>query len=93
MTSTSLRPFFDVVSAQHQEHLDKLWAEALYTNNWPFNNVYNPFLLEFFKAIRPGWKPPSAYRLANSLLDDTHRRAEKLINEAMTKAPIVSHFS
>jgi len=42
MTSTSVRPFFDIVSVQQQEHLDKLWDEALYSKNSSFNNVNNP---------------------------------------------------
>jgi len=78
--------FFDVVSAAEKTRLDKLWAESVFTNNWSFNAVENPFLKEFFKAIRPGWQPPSAYQLSHGLLDETYSGVSKEIKETMAKA-------
>ena len=63
-----------------------MWAEATNTNQWAFHSVNCPAMKRFITKIWPSYRLPSAYRLANSLLDSisTNVDAEnvKMINKA-----------
>jgi hypothetical protein len=71
--------FFDSVNSVEQVRLDCLFAEACYTAGWSFHSVENPFVQDFLQAIRPGWRPPSAYQLGNKLLDNTKAKVDNII--------------
>jgi len=93
MTTSSHKPltyFLYTVSTKEQAELDKLWSEAVYTNQLSFNIKTSLFLHDFFQKIRPGWKPPSAYRLAHSLLDETASKVNSIISDAVSKADSIS---
>jgi len=59
------------------------------SNSWDFNTMSDPFLIDFFKAIRPGYQPPSAYDLANSLSDTTKVDISMLNGNALQKTASV----
>ena len=78
--------FMDKVSAKENDSLQLLWAQSLYTNNWAFNGVTNPIWQEFFRRPRPGWQPPSAYKISHKLLDDTTSQIQEINGGLLAKA-------
>jgi hypothetical protein len=89
-TKPSVFSFVDRVSVKQQNDLDALWAKAVFTNEWSFNSVSNPYLQQFFAKIRPGWKPPTRYMLSTGLLDRTELEVKHYISEAIERAPNLS---
>lgn len=89
-TCGGLHGFVDIVTPKYQEDLDVLWAEAVYSNMWSFNSTQNPILLDFFRKLRPGYRPPTAYQLSNRLLSKTVTKVEGLISDAINKSVAVT---
>ena len=86
----NISTFLDNVSASENEELSLLWAESCYTNRFAFNCMNSPFLNKFFKKIRPGWKPPSPYQLANKLLETTSAKVDGINTETLLRSSNVT---
>lgn len=64
----SILTFADTITADEQQNLNALFAKALYSSAMPFCMTENAQWLEFFKKLRPAWKPPTKYTLSEPLL-------------------------
>jgi len=69
--------YVDKISQSQQKELDLLWAEAVYVNQWSFNSMNCPTLLEFFRKLRPSYRVPSPYKLSHGLLDSMVARMDR----------------
>jgi hypothetical protein len=56
----------------------------------PFNVIENPFVLDLFKDLRPGYSPPSRTTLSDRLLDEEHARVNLIINRELEQS---DHFT
>ena len=78
--------FMDRISVPDKLELDQLWAETLYSNNWSFNSVHCPSLVEFVRKLRPSYKLPSAYQSSHGLLDTVASKIEQTNRLAFSRA-------
>ena len=46
--------------------------------------------MEFFRLLKPGWTPPSAYQLSNRLLEKVSAEVEQLNEPAIANAAVVA---
>lgn len=63
-----------------EDEADQLAAEWLYEANLPFNLFEHPAAKRFFNKLRPSYTPPSAYRIANSLLDESYKKVKETVD-------------
>jgi len=54
------------------DRLDKKILKAWVMAGIPFNVIENPFVLDLFKDLRPGYSPPSRTTLSERLIDEKH---------------------
>ena len=52
--------------------LDGYFANVFYHTGIPFRFADSPSLKEFLKRLRPDYSPPSAKKVAGSLLNNAH---------------------
>jgi len=60
--------FIDRMDKEEKSEIDAMYSRAVYASASSFAMVENPFWLQFFKRLRPAWKPPSRYQLSGPLL-------------------------
>ncbi|CAH1106970.1 unnamed protein product [Psylliodes chrysocephalus] len=63
-----LLTFVDHMDNQLNESLNQSLAKAIFVSGTPLSMVEHPLWLEFFKRLRPSFKPPSRYRLSSTYL-------------------------
>ena len=82
------------MTPRDQARCDELLAEAIYSSGVAFNFVENPAFRKFLQHLRPAYKPPTRWKLANSMLDDAYDRTKKdmdvLLNKAGRQITLVS---
>ena len=49
----------------------------------PFNVIENPFVLDLFKDLRPGYSPPSWTTLPECLIDEEYSRVNMVISHEL----------
>lgn len=69
---TSIEDKIIATSTALSKQLDTKIASFFYATNTPFNHADHPLFKEMITALRPGYKPPSAFQLAGPLLNKTH---------------------
>ncbi|CAG8465618.1 3017_t:CDS:1, partial [Funneliformis caledonium] len=78
--------FVDNMKEEEQESLEFLLAQALYSAGVPFTFVDNPFVIQFFKYLRPSFKLPNRKKIANELLDEVYEDVKIQADEQISKA-------
>jgi len=78
--------FVDGMKEEEQESLEFLLAQALYSAGVPFTFVENPFVIQFFKYLRPSFKLPNRRKIANELLDEVYEDVKIQADEQISKA-------
>ncbi|KAF2888568.1 hypothetical protein ILUMI_17605 [Ignelater luminosus] len=67
------------------DHLDTLFARAIYTSEVPLALAEHPAWLEFFKRARVSWNVPSREILSDSLLDKEFTRVSEEIEVSISQ--------
>jgi len=68
------------------DRLDKKVLKAWVMAGIPFNIIENPFVLDLFKDLRPGYSPPSRTTLSNRLIDEEHSRVNLAIHRDLEQS-------
>jgi len=68
--------------------MDKLMARAIFSSTTPFSIVENTHWLNFFKALRPSYTPPSRYVLSKRLLNDEYERISFDVNNQIKNSKV-----
>lgn len=66
----TLFTFADKMSVKEQTETDIAFAKAVYATASPLSMCDNQHWQEFFRKLRPAWKPPSRHAMSNGLLTD-----------------------
>ena len=69
-----------------QEKLNILAARAVYSSDSALMIFENKYWKEFFNALRPAWKPPTAYQLGTPLLQAEYENIEKKVFNTLKNA-------
>jgi len=77
------RSFYDTVSEAEEEALNIALAELFYMAGLAFNLVEHPAFRRFLQLLRPAYKPPSRWQLANSLLNEVYNRLKRSIDKLL----------
>lgn len=88
-----LNSFVDTISQTSQARLSALYARAMYASGCPFNLMDNSYWNDFFHDIRPAFKKPSRYQLANPLLDKEYEKVQSSTLEKIRSADSVTMMS
>lgn len=75
----TLDSFVDKVSPDEQKLLNKKLAKCMYSANLPFQLVENVEFLDFMKTIRPQYKVPTRFELADGLLKSTYDEVKQSV--------------
>lgn len=71
---------------QHDESVaDKLAARAIYEANLPFTYFENAAVSSFLRKLNPAYQSPSAFRLANQLLDEVYTEVKTEVDQLLAK--------
>jgi hypothetical protein len=89
----SVEPFCDRMTPAVQNDLDECLARAFYATGTPFSTVENTLWLTFFQKLRPSYKVPSRYALANTLLDKEDERISEQVAIKIAEAESVAVIS
>ncbi|CAI6369789.1 unnamed protein product [Macrosiphum euphorbiae] len=65
------------MNANEKKNIDVLLARAVYATAAPLSLVDNYYWTEFFKALRPAYKPPTRHLVSNKLLDDEFSKVKE----------------
>jgi len=74
---SSILKYCDKMNANENKNIDVLLARAVYATAAPLNLVDNSYWIEFFKALRPAYKPPTRHLVSNKLLDDKFSKVKE----------------
>lgn len=69
-STPSILNYCDKITPEQNKAIDVLLSRAIYATSAPLHLVDNPYWIDFFKALRPAYKPPTRYNISNKLLDD-----------------------
>ncbi|CAH2090930.1 unnamed protein product [Euphydryas editha] len=69
---TSIKDKIISTSTTLSKQLDTKIAAFFYATNTPFSHADHSLFKEMITALRPGYKPPSAFQLAGPLLNETY---------------------
>jgi len=61
-------------------------ATAIYSTATPFSIVENNYWIQFFKALRSSFIPPSRHLISNKLLDDEYTQMSINVNKKVNEA-------
>ena len=82
------------ISSEDSGRCDELLSEAIYSSGIPFSFVENPAFIAFLNRLRPAYKPPTRWRVANTLLEEAYDRTklhmEKVLEDAGRQVTLVS---
>lgn len=78
--------FFDKITADEQNELEKNMAKAVYHSGMALSAFDTPYWKTFFQSIRPKFVVPSPYMLSNSLLNFEYKRVMDDVNDKINKA-------
>jgi hypothetical protein len=68
------------------ERLDKKVLKAWIMAGIPFNVIENPFVLDLFKDLNPGYSPPSRTTLSDRLINEEHTRVGLAIDRDLEQS-------
>jgi hypothetical protein len=68
------------------DRLDKKILKAWVMAGIPFNVIENPFVLDLFKDLRPGYSPPSRTTLSGRFLDEEHSRINLAVHHDLEQS-------
>jgi hypothetical protein len=81
----SVKESFDSMTKQQQAEASELFARMVYETNVPFSWVEHDAVKQFFEHIRPAFKLPSRWQLANTLLVLVHSLVHEGVKEKIAK--------
>jgi len=77
-TQATLKSSF--ITTERKKTLDRLAAMAVYADARPFTLYECPAMKAFLFQLEPAYKPPSAYTLANGLLDNIYTETKDRVD-------------
>lgn len=89
-TSATLVSFLDSMSDKENLEIDELVARAVYVTGAPLNLLTLEPWKEVFNKLRPAYKLPSRYKLSTPLLDAEVTRTEKMLEQKIKEASILT---
>lgn len=82
--------FADKMSAKEQAETDVAFAKAVYATASPLSMCENQHWQEFFRKVRPAWKPPSRHQMSNGLLTDWVQKVQ--MTSQNKRSPCTGNF-
>lgn len=84
--STSFLPlthFVSSISNAQNDELQRDHARAMYCSGMAFRSVENLYWKQFLHKLNPGYRPPSSYAVANTLLKDEEAEVDRAVQRRL----------
>jgi hypothetical protein len=91
--TSTLTSFVDRMQANEQDKIHEALARAVYASCLPMSLFENRYWKEALSMLRPSYKPPSAYMMGTSLLDDEYGRVMGNVRQLMEQATCLTLLS
>ena len=70
----------EIISEERQRQIDRAVLKGWICAGIPFETIDNPFIIDMFKSLNIGYKPPSRFTLSERILDEEIAKVEKSID-------------